>query len=157
MKQKLDGTDITILKKLQENSSLSNKEISDVVNKSEATITNRIKWLKQNNYILKTVAVLNPKLLGNSVTGFMNFKLHDISEATITNFQYELSLIEGTCECHKTDGKFDVLLKVITKDLESFAQIQRKIAGLNYIDVGTCFCSVYTIVPDNGFDFHLAD
>lgn len=155
MKQKLDVIDIFILKQLQKDSSLSNKQIAGLLNKSQATITNRIKRLKNEGYILKTVAILNSKLLGNSVTSFISFKLDDISVNTIINFKHELSLIDGTCECYKIDGKFNVLLKVITKDLDSVSDIETKISGLKYVVDSSCLCVLSTIISDQGFDFNL--
>lgn len=153
MKQKLDITDISITKLLQQNCALTNKQIADLIHKSEATVSARIKRLKNDGYIIKMVAVLEPKLLGNNVVGFLNFNLADVSEISISNFKEELSSIDGVCECYKTVGQYDILIKIITKNLQSFAAIESRISSMKYVTNRSSHCVTSTIVPDNGFDF----
>ena len=57
----LDPTDLELLKLLQKDATLTNKEMAFKLNKSIATIHERIKKLKEQGYIKRIVAILDKK------------------------------------------------------------------------------------------------
>ena len=57
----LDTIDLQILRLLQKDASLTNKEIAFELDKSVATIHERIRKLKEQGYIKKIVALLDRK------------------------------------------------------------------------------------------------
>ncbi len=68
--QDLDTLDIEILKLVQRDAELTNKEISFKLHKSIATIHERVRRLKRPGYIKRTVAILNGKKLNLGLTAF---------------------------------------------------------------------------------------
>ena len=60
----LDNTDIKILQLLQHDARLTNKEIADKLGKSVTPVYERIKWLEQEGYIQRYVAVLDKNKIG---------------------------------------------------------------------------------------------
>ena len=59
--EKLDETDIQILKTLQKNAKLTTKELADAVHLTPTPVFERQKRLEKNGYIIKYVAVLDPE------------------------------------------------------------------------------------------------
>ncbi len=59
--QDIDPTDLEILRLLQRNGELTNKEISGKLHKSVAAVHERIRRLKEQGYIRRTVAILDRK------------------------------------------------------------------------------------------------
>ncbi|MDD6020028.1 MAG: winged helix-turn-helix transcriptional regulator, partial [bacterium] len=59
----LDQTDLKILRILQQNARLTNKELAAQVNLSTTPVFERLKRLERNGYIKKYVAVLDAEKL----------------------------------------------------------------------------------------------
>ena len=59
----LDRFDIAILKTLQQDSSVSNVALAEIINLSPPACLRRVERLKQQGYISATVALLNPQAL----------------------------------------------------------------------------------------------
>ncbi len=57
----LDVFDVNILRILQKDASLTNKEIASQLNKSVATVHERVRRLKEQGYIKRVVAILDRK------------------------------------------------------------------------------------------------
>jgi len=83
----IDSTDIEILKLLQVDASLTNKEIAFKLHKSLATVHERIRKLKESGYIKRTVAILDRKKSIKTLIAFSMVLLHDHTATTLSNFE----------------------------------------------------------------------
>ncbi|PTT02952.1 AsnC family transcriptional regulator, partial [Pedobacter sp. HMWF019] len=59
MQTELDATDLEILRILQKDATLTNKEVAFKIKKSIATVHERIRKLKEQGYIQRVVAILD--------------------------------------------------------------------------------------------------
>ena len=73
----LDQTDIEILRILQDNAEVTNKEMATSLHKSIATIHERVRKLKELKYILRTVAILDRKKINKGLIAFSQVLLND--------------------------------------------------------------------------------
>jgi Lrp/AsnC family leucine-responsive transcriptional regulator len=87
----LDPTDLQILRLLQYDASLTNKELSFNLHKSIATIHERVKRLKENGYIMRTVAILDRKKINCSLVAFSHVLLKEHTASTLIDFETEVS------------------------------------------------------------------
>lgn len=127
----LDQTDIDILKLLQKDASLTNKEICYKLNKSIGTIHQRIQRLKDEGYILRTVAILNRKKLNTSLIAFSQVLLNDHTADTLNTFEREVAKFPEVMECFQMTGTFDFLLRIATSDMDAYHAFYRnKLATL---------------------------
>ena len=127
----LDHTDKEILKLLQKDASLTNKEISYKINKSIATIHERIRRLKEQGYIKRTVAILDRKKINKSLIAFSQVLLNDHAADTLYNFEKEVSKFPEVMECFQMTGTFDFLLRIATTDMDAYHDFYRnKLATL---------------------------
>ena len=75
MIEKLDRTDIQILKILQENGRITVKELAFKVHLSTTPVFERMKRLESEGYIQRYTAVLNPAKLGRGFIVFCSVRL----------------------------------------------------------------------------------
>ncbi|SEO78512.1 Lrp/AsnC family transcriptional regulator [Mucilaginibacter sp. AW1-7] len=127
----LDATDLEILKLLQQNASLTNKEISYKLHKSIATIHERIRRLKDQGYIKRIVAILDSKKINRNLIAFSHVLLNDHTANTLNNFEAEVAKFPEVMECFQMTGTFDFILRIATSDMEAYHHFYRnKLATL---------------------------
>lgn len=126
----LDSTDLEILKLLQIDAELTNKEIASRLYKSIATIHERVKRLKEQAYIKRTVAILNGKKVNRGLIAFSHVLLNDHAAETLTSFERDVVKFREVMECFQMTGNFDFLLRIATSDMETYHAFYRKLATL---------------------------
>ena len=127
----IDNTDIKILRLLQENAQLTFKEISQKINLSVTPVHDRIKKMERDGIIEKYVTVINKKLVNASLMVFCNITLDRQTKFNFSEFEESILKFPEVVECNIVSGGYDYLLKVITKDMESYnAFYQQKLSVL---------------------------
>jgi len=120
MQNLLDATDLKILKLLQEDASLTNKELSGKLNKSIAAVHERIRKLKEQGYIKKIVAILDRKKINRNLIAFSQVLLNDHTAKTLNDFEQEVSKFPEVMECLQMTGANDFLLRIATSDMDAY-------------------------------------
>lgn len=123
MADKLDRTDLKILRILQENSKITNLDLSKKIGLSPAPTLERVKKLENNRVILSYHAQVNPQMLGLDVKTFVLVSLAWKRENALNNFLEKIQRIDEITECYIITGEADFLMKVICKDLPSYEQL----------------------------------
>jgi Lrp/AsnC family transcriptional regulator, leucine-responsive regulatory protein len=127
----LDATDWQILRILQKDASLTNKEIAFELNKSVATVHERIKRLKEEGYVKKIVALLDRKKVNKGLIAFSHVQLHDHTAQTLSTFEKEVARFPEVMECFQMTGTFDFILRIATTDMDAYHDFYRnKLANL---------------------------
>lgn len=120
MASDLDKIDLKILKAMQEDASRSAAEIAEAVGLSQSPCWRRIQRLKDEGYISKIVAVLNPDKLNLRTQLFVQVKM---SRADPVNKEEFAAVIRGfpeVMECHVILGAFDFLLRIVAQDIQAY-------------------------------------
>jgi DNA-binding Lrp family transcriptional regulator len=91
----LDITDIEILRLLQYDASLTNKELSYKLHKSIATVHERVRRLKEQGYIKRIVAILDRKKVNRNLIAFSHVLLKSHTAKTLIDFETEVSRGDG--------------------------------------------------------------
>ncbi len=123
MAEKLDKTDLKILRILQENSKITNLDLSKKIGLSPAPTLERVKKLENNRVILSYHAQVNPQMLGLNVKTFVLVSLAWKRENALNNFLEKISRIDEITECYIITGEADFLMKIICKDLPTYEQL----------------------------------
>ncbi|KPH12041.1 Lrp/AsnC family transcriptional regulator [Chryseobacterium sp. ERMR1:04] len=117
---KLDQTDIKLLELLQEDATLNNKELSLHLHLSVAATHERVKKLKTNGYIIKTVALLDRYKIGLGLISFSQVFLKAHTFDVLQEFEKEVILLPEVMECYQIAGSYDFMLRIVTKDMDSY-------------------------------------
>lgn len=123
MTNKLDKVDLKILKILQENSKITNLELSKKIGLSPAPTLERVKKLEQTGIIDSYHAKVNPATIGLNVHTFVLVNLLWKKENALESFIKKIQDIDEIVECFIITGESDLILKVITKDLRSYEKL----------------------------------
>ncbi|MBK5541733.1 Lrp/AsnC family transcriptional regulator [Pseudomonas sp. TH05] len=123
----LDRTDKALLSALQGNARLTVAELADSVSLTTSPCWRRVKILEENEVIVGYQAILSPKALGFGVTAFVSVMMESHSQDTARAFEQRLLEIPEIVACHNVSGRYDFLLEVVAKDLESFGEFAREV------------------------------
>ncbi len=123
MTEKLDKTDLLILKILQENSKVTNLTLSKKIGLSPAPTLERVKKLEATNVIESYHAHVNLHAIGLNVTTFVLVSLALKKENSLKEFQEKILSVEEVTECYIITGEADFLLKVVCKDIPTYEEL----------------------------------
>ncbi|NNF35843.1 MAG: Lrp/AsnC family transcriptional regulator [Saprospiraceae bacterium] len=120
---KLDKIDLKILKLLQENSKITNLDLSKQIGLSPAPTLERVKKLEQSGIIQSYHAKVDAAAIGLNVRTFVLVSLAWQKENALENFIKKVKDIDEITECYIITGDADFLLKIICKDLPTYEQL----------------------------------
>lgn len=121
--EKLDRTDLKILQILQENSKITNLDLSKKIGLSPAPTLERVKKLEQSGIIESYHAQVNPQTIGLNVKTFVLVSLAWQKENALNNFLEKVNGVEEITECYIITGEADFLMKIVTKDIPSYEKL----------------------------------
>ena len=121
--EKLDKIDLKILKILQNNSKITNLELSKQIGLSPAPTLERVKKLETTQIIESYHAIVNPTSIGLNVKTFVLVSLAWQKERALNNFLDKVKAIKEITECYIITGEADFLIKIICKDIPTYEQL----------------------------------
>ncbi|NIB44210.1 Lrp/AsnC family transcriptional regulator [Pseudomaricurvus alkylphenolicus] len=122
----LDKTDRKILELIQSDASLSASEIAERVNLSQPPCWRRIKRLEEAGFIDRRVGMLNRKQLGLNVVIYTEVKLTANGRQAVGEFEEKIRSFPEVTECYVMMGRTDFLLRIVTRDVETYEEFFRK-------------------------------
>jgi Lrp/AsnC family transcriptional regulator len=125
MQVSLSGIDRRILRLLQHDADLSAAQVAERVELSQSPCWRRIHRMQEEGLIERKVALLNPKLLGLSMTVFVNIKLSAHGRNNLAEFEQAIVGYPEVLECHTMAGSSDYLLKVVARDIDAYERFLR--------------------------------
>jgi DNA-binding Lrp family transcriptional regulator len=123
MSDKLDRIDLNILRILQDNSKITNLDLSKRIGLSPAPTLERVKKLEQNDIIQSYHAKVNPSAIGLMVKTFVLVSLDWRKEMARENFLEQVDKIAEITECYIITGEADFLLKIVCKDIPTYENL----------------------------------
>jgi len=117
---KLDKKDISILKAMQKDGRLYNRELAKEVSLSPSPSWRRLRALEDAGVISHYAAVVDREQVGLSIMGFAHVTLHDHSSEKVKRFDRAIMRAPQVLECHATSGEHDYMLKVVAPDMASY-------------------------------------
>lgn len=116
----LDVIDRDILKMLQEDAHITNREISLQLHLTTTPVHERIKRLEKDGYIKKYVAILDKEKLERGLMVFCNVSLKQHTSENGKKFVAEIQSLPEVVECYNIAGDYDFLLKILVKDMPAY-------------------------------------
>ncbi|AIM36648.1 Lrp/AsnC family transcriptional regulator [Sphingobacterium sp. SG20118] len=131
----LDEIDIKLLRILQHDATLSNKELAFRLHKSIAAIHERVKKLKQQGYIKKTVAILDRQKINMGLISFSQVFLKAHTAEVLNEFEKEVAKFPEVMECYQMAGSYDFMLRIATRDMQAYHEFLRyRLAVLPHVN-----------------------
>ena len=114
---KLDNLDLSILRELQLDGSLSNVELSRRVHLSPSPCLARVKALEASGVINRYVAIANAAALGLGLTVFISISLRSQGKESLAEFERRIVEHDEVMECYLMSGDSDYLIRVAVADM----------------------------------------
>ena len=125
----LDSKDMEILKALQHNARLSNKELSAKVHLSTTPTYERVKRLEKLGFIKEYATILDEAKLNKGFAVFCSIKLRRINSEYANAFTDMIKKVPEVTECYNISGSFDYLMRVQVPDMRSYQKLLLEVVG----------------------------
>ncbi len=126
MPDSLSKTDKKILNELQNNCALTNAGLARKVGLSTAPCWRRVKRLEDRGIITRRVALVDPKKLDLDIIVYASVKLSSHTEEALEIFEGTIITYPEVTECYTISGSMDYMLRVITRDMQTYEDFLRK-------------------------------
>src|SRR5476649_213502 len=105
--KELDKTDKGILKLLEQDGTLTHKEIAHRLHKTINPIHARIRNLENTGYIKKYRAEVDHKMIGKGLIYYTQVRLKQHSKESLNAYKTEVVKVVEVMECYHLTGPFD--------------------------------------------------
>ena len=144
--EKLDKTDLKILKQLQEDGRMSNLDLANKVGLSATPTFERVKKLEKAKIIKSYHAELDVESLGLGIQTFMLVSMAQIRGNSVPSFIKQILEIPEIIECYHCTGSSDYVLKVMVEDIAAYEHFaMEKIRNISEISNVTTMVILSTI------------
>lgn len=134
--EKIDETDLKILRILQKDAKKTTKEIAEILNLTSSPVYERVKKLEKQKLIKKYVAILDKKKLNIPITVICMVSLRYHNEGFIDKFEKQIKELKEVQECYHMAGKVDFFLKINMESLDNYHEFVRtKLSRIENIGV----------------------
>jgi Lrp/AsnC family transcriptional regulator len=136
----VDEVDRDIVRLLQEDGTLSARELGDRVGLTPTPCWRRVKALEDDGVITRRVALVEPSKVNLDVTALVNIRTNDHSSSWVESFQQAIDKFPEIIEAYRTSGDIDYLIKVMVPSISAFDNFyKRLIDAVDLYDVRTIF------------------
>ena len=123
----LDDLDKRILAQLQQDSSLTNHALAELVHASPPTCLRRVNRLIKEGVIARQVAILAPEKMGSSLTALVEITLdHQATERQI-EFEALVSKEPAVQQCYRVSPGPDFVLVIQVADMAAYHTLAHRL------------------------------
>ena len=118
----LDSIDRRLLAELQSEGRVTNVDLARRVGLTAPPCLRRVRALEEAGVIRGYHADLDAPSLGFTITVFAMVSLKSQAEEDLRAFEQHIATLPEVRECHMLNGEIDFILKIVSKDLQSFQE-----------------------------------
>ncbi|MFK7850305.1 MAG: Lrp/AsnC family transcriptional regulator [Akkermansiaceae bacterium] len=143
-----------ILDLLRRKARLTNSQLADLTNSTEAEVADKISSWEENRTILGYHAVTNPEMVGDqSVSAFIEVRLTPERGGGFDRLAMRIARFDQVVSCYLASGGYDLLVVVEDKDLREVARfVSEKLSSLDGVLATATHFRLKTY-KENGFLF----
>jgi DNA-binding Lrp family transcriptional regulator len=118
----LDDIDRRLLASLQDDGRMTNVDLAAKVGLTPPPCLRRVRSLEESGVIRGYHADLDGAKLGYTITVFAMVSLKSQAEDALRQFEDHMRSLPEVRECHMLNGEIDFILKIVSRDLQSFQE-----------------------------------
>ena len=131
----LDETDLRILRELQQNGRLTNKELAARIHLSTTPTFERHRRLEREGFIRQYTTIIDANLLNRGFVVYCNVGFKQINQTLADEFKTIVSRWDEVTECYNVSGDCDYMMKVCVSDMRQYQEfIMHKVGTLNFVN-----------------------
>lgn len=144
----MDHIDRAILRALQSDSSLSQRDLAERVGLSQNACWRRLHALRAGGVIEGETVRLSKEAIGLGVTVFVMVRTRFHSRDWLKQFRDAVLSIPHIVDFHRLAGDYDYMLKIVAKDMNAFDGIYQTLISKVEIDTVTSYLSMEAIADN---------
>ena len=126
MAENIDQIDRTLLRALQRDASLSQRDLAEQVGLSQNACWRRLKALSADGYLQGSSARVDRQKLGLDLVVFVMLRTRHHSADWLQQFRRHVLTIPEVVDFHRIGGDYDYQLKVVTQDMASYDKVYQR-------------------------------
>lgn len=145
-----DHIDTALLRALQKDAGLSQRDLAEKVGLSQNACWRRLKALRDSGIILGETVRLDQQALGLGLTVFVMIRTRHHGKDWLDVFRREVAAIANVIDFFRIAGDYDYMLKVVARDMNDFDLVYQRLIEKVELDTVTSCITMEAIV--NGRD-----
>ena len=141
----LDNLDKAILRALQQDSSLSQRELAEKVGLSQNSCWRRLTRLREQKIIKGQTVRLDMIAVGLSLTVFVMVRTRHHSAEWLKTFRKSVLEIDNVIDFYRIAGDYDYMIKIVARDMNDFDQIYQRIISQTELETVTSYIAMEAI------------
>lgn len=142
----LDRIDRNIVDTLARDGRLSMSELARRVGLSKTPVQARLRRLEKEGFIRGYAAIVDRERMGQGHVAFVQVTLSDTRSAALDAFNRAALAVPEIEQCHMIAASFDYLLKVRTRDIQTYRRVLgERISGLPHVSHTSTFVAMETV------------
>ncbi len=148
----MDRTDQTILKTLQRQGRMTNKELAGVCDLAPSSMLDRVRRLEERGVIKGYSATLDPKKMGYEVQAVLMINLDRHQAGPIDVFEERIRAIPEVTACHHITGRYDYMVNITARDIDHLGElVKHTLGGIAGLEKQETFLVLSTVKEDEGY------
>lgn len=135
----LDSTDISILRALQADASISVGKLAERLYLSKSACWRRIQKLEESGVIKERVTLLDQAHLDLDLTTFIFIRTNQHNAEWFELFKETVESLPGVMEVYRMGGDVDYLVKAVVKDMKGYDTLYQQLIQADLFDVSAGF------------------
>lgn len=119
----LDQIDTKILRHLQEDADIANADLADKIGLSPSACLRRVAKLREAGVIRKTVAVIDPSLVGRPLRAVINLEFHRHGNRYRQDFIRKTKELEAVRQCYLVTGEVTGVMILHMRDMAEYTAL----------------------------------
>ncbi|MBY4891944.1 Lrp/AsnC family transcriptional regulator [Rhodobacteraceae bacterium N5(2021)] len=148
MDKKMDHIDRSLIRELQKDERLSQRDLADRVGLSQNACWRRLKQLEERGVIKGQRVLIDRRALGKTLVVFTLLRTRSHSKEWLTKFRRHVTAIPDIVDFYRIGGDYDYMIKIVTEDMESFDQVYQRLIDTIELDAVTSYFAMEGIIED---------
>jgi Lrp/AsnC family transcriptional regulator, leucine-responsive regulatory protein len=123
----LDAFDLAILNILQRDNTTPQRAIGEAVNLSAPAVQRRIRRMEEAEVIKANVAVINPAMVGQAITVFVEVEMISETPNLIDAAKLEFASAPEVQQCYYVTGEADFVLVILVPTMADYEALTRRL------------------------------
>jgi len=145
---KLDNIDHNILRSLQTDASLSQREVAERVGLSQNACWRRLQALNSSGLLQGSRVRVDRQALGLDLVVFVMLRTRHHSSDWLKRFREHVQSLPEVVDFFRIGGDYDYMLKVVTRDMQSYDAVYQKLIEKVELDSVTSYFAMESICED---------
>lgn len=145
MKKNIDQIDRNLLRELQRDASLSQRDLAERVGLSQNACWRRLKALTETGLLKGSQARIDRRKLGLDLVVFVMLRTRHHSADWLQTFRRHVLTIPEVIDFHRISGDYDYQLKVVTEDMAGYDRVYRRLIEGVELDSVTSYFAMEAI------------